>query len=211
MDSLTELKQLVVDGDMEGTEAKVRQALAEGLPGEQILSAGLIAGMAEIGQQFETGECFVPEMLLAARAMQGGLEILRPALVAANVRATGKIVVGTVSGDLHDIGKNLVIMMFEGAGFEVVDLGIDVKPDAFVQAVREHQPQLLGLSALLTTTMINLKVTIEALQAAGVRDHVKVLIGGAPVTEAYAQKIGADGFAPDASRAVTVGKALLGL
>jgi len=145
----------------------------------------------------------VPEMLVAARAMKSGLEILRPALVAANVQAIGKIIIGTVKGDLHDIGKNLVAMMMEGAGFQVIDLGVDVPPDKFVAAVREHQPQLLGLSALLTTTMPAMRATLDALQAAGVRDQVKVLVGGAPVTDKFAREIGADAYAPDASTAAT--------
>jgi 5-methyltetrahydrofolate--homocysteine methyltransferase len=148
-------------------------------------------------------------MLIAARAMKTGMEILKPQLVDADIRPAGKIVAGTVKGDLHDIGKNLVCMMLEGAGFQVVDLGSDVAPEAFVAAVNEHQPDFIAMSALLTTTMPNMQTTIEALQAAGVRDRVKVLIGGAPITDAYAEKIGADGYAPDASRAVKLAQSLV--
>jgi 5-methyltetrahydrofolate--homocysteine methyltransferase len=165
--------------------------------------------MTEVGRRFEEGEYFVPEMLISARAMQSGLAILKPLLVASEVAATGKVVIGTVKGDLHDIGKNLVGMMLEGAGFELVDLGTDIGPEQFVQAVRDHQPDLLGMSALLTTTMPSMKTTVDALVEAGVRDRVKVIVGGAPVTQEYATGIGADGFAVDASRAATLAKALV--
>jgi len=179
----------------------VKQAMDAGLPPEQILNQGLIAGMSEVGRLFESGEFFVPEMLISARAMKAGLELLRPALAAANVQAVGKVMLGTVQGDLHDIGKNLVGMMLEGAGFEVIDLGTDVSPDRFVAAVKQHQPNLVGLSALLTTTMPKMKATVEALQESGLRPSVKVMIGGAPVTDKYAGDIGADVYAPDASSA----------
>jgi len=149
-------------------------------------------------------------MLIAARAMKTGMEILKPQLVDADIQPAGRIVAGTVKGDLHDIGKNLVCMMLEGAGFQVMDLGTDVAPEAFVSAVSEHQPDFIAMSALLTTTMPNMQATIEALEAAGVREKVKVLIGGAPITDAYAEKIGADGYAPDASRAVKLAKSLIG-
>jgi 5-methyltetrahydrofolate--homocysteine methyltransferase len=204
---LDELKQAVIDGNAPGTQTLVKQAMSEGMPAEKILNEGLIAAMAEVGRLFEAGEYFVPEMLVAARAMKGGLELLRPALAAANVQSIGKVVIGTVQGDLHDIGKNLVAMMLEGAGFEIVDLGTDVSPDKFVEAVRTHQPNLVGLSALLTTTMPKMKTTIEALNAAGVRGNVQVMVGGAPVTEKYAMDIGADFYAPDASSAAVRAKA----
>ena len=210
MSVLSELKQSVIDGEAEKTEELVHKALGEGLPPEQILKEGLISAMAEVGRLFEEGEFFVPEMLIAARAMKTGLALLRPELVKADIKPKGKVVVGTVKGDLHDIGKNLVAMMLEGAAFEIVDLGTDVSPEKFVDAVKTHQPAVVGLSALLTTTMPNMKTTIEALKTAGLRDQVKVIIGGAPVTEAYARDIGADGFAPDASRAVALTKSLLG-
>jgi 5-methyltetrahydrofolate--homocysteine methyltransferase len=165
--------------------------------------------MSEVGRMFEEGEYYVPEMLIAARAMQAGLAILKPLLIASDVQATGKVVIGTVQGDLHDIGKNLVGMMLEGAGFELVDLGTDVQADQFVQAVRDHQPDVVAMSALLTTTMPSMKNTIDALNQAGVRDGVKVIIGGAPVTEEYAKDIGADGFGADASRAASLANELV--
>jgi 5-methyltetrahydrofolate--homocysteine methyltransferase len=163
-----------------------------------------------MGRRFECGEAFVPEMLLAARAMQAGLTILRPSLVKADFKSTGKVALGTVKGDLHDIGKYLVGMMLEGTGFEILDLGTDVAPEQVVAAVKESAPDIVALSALLTTTMPNMKATIEALKAEGLRQDVKVIIGGAPVTEAYALPIGADGYSPNAARAVTLAKSLVG-
>jgi 5-methyltetrahydrofolate--homocysteine methyltransferase len=178
-------------------------------PGE-ILNGGLIAGMDEVGKDFKAGDLFVPEVLIAARAMQAGMNILRPLLAEGDIPSAGKYVIGTVKGDLHDIGKNLVRMMLEGAGFETIDLGTDVGPADFVAAVREHQPVLMGMSALLTTTMVNMKTTIEALEEAGLRDTVKVMIGGAPVTTAFAEEIGADAYAPDAASAVDTARELAG-
>jgi 5-methyltetrahydrofolate--homocysteine methyltransferase len=209
MSTLDDLRQNVIDGNAAGVPGLVKQALDESRPPEQILNEGLISGMAEVGRLFEEGEFFVPEMLIAARAMKAGLHLLRPHLAAANVKAVGKVIIGTVQGDLHDIGKNLVGMMLEGAGFEVIDLGTDVPPDKFVAAVKEHQPKLVGMSALLTTTMVNMKTTVEALQEAGVRGTVKVMVGGAPVTDAFAQQIGADAYAPDAASAVDVARSLV--
>jgi 5-methyltetrahydrofolate--homocysteine methyltransferase len=206
MSTLNDLKQNVIEGDAAGVPSLVRQALNESLPPEKILNEGLISGMAEVGRLFEEGEFFVPEMLIAARAMKAGLGLLRPHLAAANVKAVGKVVIGTVQGDLHDIGKNLVGMMLEGVGFEVIDLGADVSPDKFVAAVKEHKPHLVGCSALLTTTMPKMKDTVKALEAAGLRGSVKVMIGGAPVTEKYAVEIGADVYAPDASSAANRAK-----
>jgi 5-methyltetrahydrofolate--homocysteine methyltransferase len=206
MSVLDDLRQNVIDGDLPGAQALVKQAMGEGLPPDKILNEGLIAGMSEVGRLFEAGEFFVPEMLIAARAMKGGLELLRPRLAAANVQAVGKVVLGTVQGDLHDIGKNLVGMMLEGAGFEVIDLGADVSPNKYVDAIKEHKPNLVGCSALLTTTMPKMKAVIEALTEAGLRGSVKVMIGGAPVTEKYANEIGADIYAPDASSAATRAK-----
>ena len=206
MSVLDDLRQNVIEGNAPGAQDLVKQALAAGLPADKILNEALIAGMGEVGRLFEAGEFFVPEMLIAARAMKGGLELLRPHLAAANVQAVGKVVIGTVQGDLHDIGKNLVAMMLEGAGFEVIDLGTDVSPDKFVAAVKEHRPNLVGCSALLTTTMPKMKTTIEALTEAGLRGSVKVMIGGAPVTDKYASDIGADVYAPDASSAATRAK-----
>ena len=162
--------------------------------------------MKEVGRLFEEGEYFIPEMLISARAMKTGLAIIRPLLSESRVRPAGKIILGTVRGDLHDIGKNLVSMMMEGAGFSVVDLGTDVSPEAFVEAVRNHQPELVGMSALLTTTMPSMEATVKALEEAGLRNRVKILVGGAPITQEYADKIGADGYSPDASQAAKLAK-----
>jgi len=200
-------------GILEGNQNMVREnvqiAVDAGIAPEVILQQGLIPAMTEVGRLFEIGEYFVPEMLIAARAMQAGLAILKPRLVAANIAAAGKVVIGTVQGDLHDIGKNLVAMMMEGAGFEIVDLGTDVSPEKFVAAARDHNANLMALSALLTTTMPKMEATIKAVQEAGIRDQVKVMIGGAPVTQGYADKIGADGYAADASRAASLAKTLV--
>jgi 5-methyltetrahydrofolate--homocysteine methyltransferase len=165
--------------------------------------------MDEVGRDFKAGHLFVPEVLIAARAMHAGMSVLRPLLAESGVASAGKYLIGTVKGDLHDIGKNLVKMMLEGAGFETIDLGTDVAPEAFVDAVREHQPALVGMSALLTTTMVQMKATIEALEEAGVRDSIKIMIGGAPVTTAFAQEVGADAYSPDAASAVDVARELV--
>jgi 5-methyltetrahydrofolate--homocysteine methyltransferase len=199
----------VVEGQHKAVVQKVQEALDAGTPADVILTQGLVTAMSEVGRLFEEGEFFVPEMLIAARAMQAGLGLLKPHLVEANVQSTGKVVLGTVKGDLHDIGKNLVAMMLEGAAFEIVDLGSDVSPEKFVEAVETSGAQILAMSALLTTTMPNMKNTIDALEAAGLRNKVKVIIGGAPITDAYAKQIGADGYASDASRAVSLAKALM--
>ena len=202
--------QAVLEGDAAGAAAQVQASLAAGTPPSEILNKGCIAAMAEVGRLFEEGEMFVPEMLIAARAMQAGMNLLKPHLAEGEIVSAGKVVLGTVAGDLPDIGKNLVGMMMEGAGFEIVDLGTDVTADDFVAAVKQHNPDLVGMSALLTTTMPSMTATVEALTEAGLRDRVKVLIGGAPVTQAFADEIGADGFAPDASSATRKAKALLG-
>ncbi|MBN8639628.1 MAG: corrinoid protein [Anaerolineae bacterium] len=206
---LEDIRQAVIDGNAKATVAKVEEGLAAGLDANRILNDALISGMQEVGRLFEEGEYFVPEMLIAARAMTAALKILRPLLAAQGVRALGKIAIGTVQGDLHDIGKSLVIMMLEGAGFEIVDLGIDVPAERFVEAARGGA-QIVAMSALLTTTMTNMKTVIEALKAENVRDQVRVLIGGAPITQSYADEIGADGYAPDATSAVRVAQSLLG-
>jgi 5-methyltetrahydrofolate--homocysteine methyltransferase len=187
----------------------VQEALDAAVPAGQILSDGLIAGMDEVGRDFKAGELFVPEVLIAARAMHAGMNVLRPLLTESDTPTAGVYVIGTVKGDLHDIGKNLVRMMLEGAGFQTVDLGTDVEAQAFVDAVREHKPHLLGMSALLTTTMTQMKATVEALEEAGLRDSVKIMIGGAPVTAAFAEGIGADAYAPDAASAVDVARELV--
>jgi 5-methyltetrahydrofolate--homocysteine methyltransferase len=210
MESLIEeIYQGVLDGQSPVVHQKVQAALEANIPASTILNEGMIAAMAQVGHLFEEGEYFVPEMLISARAMQSGLTLLKPALKSEDVKSSGKVVIGTVKGDLHDIGKNLVAMMMEGAGFEIVDLGTDVSPEKFINAIREHKPEIIAMSALLTTTMPNMVTTIQALKEAGVRDQVKVLIGGAPVTENYARQIGADGFATDASRAVNLAKSLV--
>lgn len=209
-DILQEMASNLYDGEDKKVAELVRKALDQGMAPGEILSGGLIAGMDEVGKDFKAGELFVPEVLIAARAMHAGMNILRPLLSERDAMGAGKYVIGTVKGDLHDIGKNLVKMMLEGAGFETIDLGTDAGPADFVNAVREHQPNLLGMSALLTTTMVNMKATIEALEEAGLRDSVKIMVGGAPVTKAFAEEIGADAYAPDAASAVDVARELVG-
>ncbi len=206
---IQEIHTNVMEGDVTSVKANVQAAMDAGIPVSEILNRGMIEAMAEVGHLFEEGECFVPEMLISARAMQAGLTLLQPHLKNAEVSSAGRVVVGTVKGDLHDIGKNLVAMMLEGAGFEIIDLGTDVPAEKFVEAVRDHGAQIVAMSALLTTTMPSIDNTIKALNAAGLRDKVKVMIGGAPVTQNYADQIGADGFAPDASRAVATAKELM--
>ncbi len=198
---IEKIYQGVLNGEREVVVEAVREAIDAKVPAETILKEGMMRAMAETGRLFEEGEYFVPELLIAARAMQGGMDLLKPLLVAAEIEPVGRIVIGTVKGDLHDIGKNLVSMMLEGAGFKVIDLGSDVDAEKFVDAVKTNQAQIVGMSALLTTTMTNMPVVIQALKNAGLRDGVKVMIGGAPVTKAYADQIGADGYAPDASQA----------
>jgi 5-methyltetrahydrofolate--homocysteine methyltransferase len=211
MSLIDEIRQAVIEGKPPKVVVpKVEQALQEGIDANTILQNGLIDAMAEVGRMFEEGEYFVPEMLVAARAMAAGLALLRPQLVAQGVEPLGKIAIGTVKGDLHDIGKSLVAMMLEGAGFEIMDMGVDSPPEKFVAAI-QNGAQVVAMSALLTTTMPNMKNTIEAIKQAGLRDKVKVMIGGAPVTESYAKEIGADGYAPDASAAVRKAKQLLGI
>ncbi len=207
-DILQKIASKLYEGEDEEVAELVQQALDSGLTPKEILQDGLIAGMDQVGKDFKAGDLFVPEVLIAARAMHAGMNVLRPLLAASDSPTVGKYVIGTVKGDLHDIGKNLVKMMLEGAGFETVDLGTDVAPEAFVRAVQEHKPRIVGMSALLTTTMVNMKSTIDALQEAGLRDSVKIMVGGAPVTAAFAQQIGADAYAPDAATAVDVARKL---
>jgi 5-methyltetrahydrofolate--homocysteine methyltransferase len=206
---LESLYSAILEGDKDAAEEQVRSALGAGWSPAQLLDEAMIPAMSEVGRLFEVGEYFVPEMLISARAMQGGLSLLRPLLVKEGVQPAGRVLISTVKGDLHDIGKNLVALMLEGAGYEIHDLGIDVTPQDIVEWVLRIKPDLLALSAMLTTTMTGMRTVIESLQAAGVRDQVKVIVGGAPLTEAFAQQIGADGFAPDASRAVALVRALL--
>ena len=202
--ALKQIYQGVMDGDLDLVKTGVQDALEEKVTAEAILKQSMMAAMAEVGQLFEDGEYFVPELLVAARAMKGGLEILKPFLSEEAVEPIGKVVTGTVKGDLHDIGKNLVGIMMEGVGFEIIDMGTDVSPEKFIEAVKESGAQVVAMSALLTTTMANMPDTIKAFKEAGLRDTVKIMVGGAPVTEEYAKKIGADGYAPDASQAAKV-------
>ncbi len=198
---LKKLNEAVITGNAGEAKSLTEQAITERLNPETIVNQGLIAAMAVVGDKFKTGEFFVPEMLIAARAMYASLDLLRPMLTEAQAKGKGTIVIGTVKGDLHDIGKNLVSMMMEGAGLKVVNLGTDVSPEKFVAAIQEHKPRLVGMSALLTTTMPVMKKTVEAIKTAGLRDQVSILIGGAPVTQKYCDEIGADGYASDASSA----------
>lgn len=199
----------ILEGDRETVRSNVQQAIDAKMAPAVILNDGMVSAMAEVGKRFEEGEYYVPELLIAARAMKTGLVLLKPLLQLAKVKAAGKVAAGTVKGDLHDIGKNLVCMMLEGAGFEIMDLGTDVSPEKFVDAVQNGKADIIAMSALLTTTMPNMQTTIEALKTAGLRNQAKVIIGGAPVTDSYARQIGADGYAADASRAVALAKSLL--
>ncbi len=208
-DILKQIMTNLYDGNNKAIGELVQQALDEGLSATEILNDGLIAGMDIVGRDFKSGELFIPEVLVTARAMHTGLDVLRPRLVADNATSAGKFMIGTVKGDLHDIGKNLVKMMMEGAGFEIIDLGTNVSAAAFVDAVRDKQPDVVGMSALLTTTMTEMKATVDALVAAGLRDKVKIMIGGAPVTEGFAQEIGADAYSADAATAVDTARALV--
>jgi 5-methyltetrahydrofolate--homocysteine methyltransferase len=206
---LQELSENLIGGKKEVVEELTRQTLQNGTEARDILNKGLLPGMEVVGQKFRDFEFFLPEVLVAARAMKAAMEIIKPILVETGVRPVAKVVLGTVRGDLHDIGKNLVGMMLQGAGFEVIDLGIDVTPEKFVEMARQHQVELVGLSALLTTTMVSMKDTVQAFRDAGYRDRVKIMIGGAPVTEEYAIEIGADGYASDAPSATELAKSLL--
>jgi 5-methyltetrahydrofolate--homocysteine methyltransferase len=205
-----EVYSAVLNGNASEVKEKVQLALDNGTEAETILNSGLIAAMKEVGQLFEDGEYFVPEMLISARAMQSGMIILRPHLIAQDIKPIGKVVIGTVKGDLHDIGKNLVSMMLEGSGFEIFDLGTDVSPEKFLDAINTHKPDIVGMSALLTTTMVNMEKTMQFLEENGVRKGVKVIIGGAPISQKYADDIGADGYAPDASQAAVIASRLMG-
>ncbi len=207
-EKLSVIFDAIVDGDDRAATQGVAAALEAGIDPATILDSAMMAAMTEVGRQFEEGEAFVPEMMIAAMAMKAGLALLKPHLQPGSMTRSGTVVIGTVKGDLHDIGKNLVAMMLEGAGFQVIDLGVDVKPEAFVKAVEEHRPDLIGMSALLTTTMAAMAVTIKAIAGAGLRDSVKIMIGGAAVSDLFAAQIGADGYAPDAGKAVALAQAL---
>ena len=208
-DLLRQLYDFTLVGNAPEVLSLTRQGLELGLGPETLLYEALIPSLEEVGARFERGDFFVPEMLIAGKAMAGALEILRPLLAETGAQTIGKIVMGTVKGDVHDIGKNLVNIMFEGAGFEVIDLGVQVAPDKFLAAIEEHQPDIVGFSAFLTTTMPMFKANINALQKAGLRDQVIVMVGGAPVTQEYADVVGADGYAADASAAVVRAKELI--
>lgn len=208
MADLAALHQAILTGDTATAQSVTKAALAEGIAPLALVQETMMPAMDEVGRKFEANEYFVPELLLAARAMKGCLELIRPLLAAGGIEPTGRVAIGTVKGDLHDIGKNLVAAMLEGGGYEVIDLGVNVDPAKFVKAVKEKGAKIVALSALLTTTMPAMKATIEALQKAGVRDQVKVMVGGAPVTESYAKEIGADGYSQNAAGAVGVARDL---
>ncbi len=196
-------------GKMDEVKRLTQEALDAGEPVEKVLKEGLLSSMDRIGVRFKNGEVYIPEVLIAARAMHAGMAVLKPILSKSSAKKAQKIIIGTVKGDLHDIGKNLVVMMLEGGGFEVVDLGIDVPANKFIEAIKTHQPQVVGMSALLTTTMIEMKNTIQAVEWAGLRNQIKMIVGGAPVTNKFAQDIGADGYAPDAASAVDLVRKVL--
>ena len=206
MEIFREISEALQVGNAKKVKELVQKALDDGIQPSEILTNGLIEGMSIVGVKFKNNEIYVPEVLIAARAMQAGMDILRPFLTASGVKPIGKVVIGTVKGDLHDIGKNLVKMMMQGAGLEVIDLGVDVSPEKFVNAAKENNADIVALSALLTTTMPGMKNVITALKEAGIRDKVKVMIGGAPVTQNYADEIGADGYARDAASAAEMAR-----
>ncbi len=209
-EQLEQLSTAILEGDSEKTVKLVQKGLDQGMVPKTILDDGMVVGMNEVGARFKRGDMFVPEVLMSAEAMQSGLEILRPELAATGTKMIGKIIVGTVKGDLHDIGKNLVGMMCEGAGFEVIDLGFNVPPEKFLEAIKEHQPEIVGMSALLTTTMRAMGYTIKAIEEAGLRDNVKIMVGGAPVDAAFAERIGADGYGSNAVAASEQAKRFVG-
>lgn len=208
---LDELYEHVIDGQAQPTVALTNEGLALGMDPLTLLFEAMIPALEEVGRLFEIGEYFVPEMLIAARAMAAAMDILKPLIAQTGAKPIGTFVMGTVKGDIHDIGKNLCNIMLEGAGFEVIDLGVNVAPDTFIEAIREHHPQVVGMSAFLTTTMPMFKTNIEAITAAGLRDQVKIIVGGAPVTQEYCEIVGADGYAPDASATVRLTKRLISL
>ena len=209
-DVLKKITEQLYIGDANEVSELTQKALDEGLRPAEVLSGGLLAGMDRVGMDFRDGKLFVPEVLISARAMHAGMDILRPLLIGDELSLAGKVMIGTVEGDLHDIGKNLVAMMLEGGGFEIIDLGTDVSVEAFIEAVRKEKPDVVGMSALLTTTMPSMKRTINALTETGLRENLKIVVGGAPVTQDFASEIGADGYAPDASSAVEMVRSVIG-
>lgn len=206
MSDFNDLAQIVIRGDFTSSKSLTQKMIDGGVDPLAIINEGLMAGMNVVGVRFKAGEMFVPEVMMSAKAMSTGIELVKPLIADGNMPTAGKVVIGTVKGDLHDIGKKLVTMMLESSGFVIIDLGVDVAPEKFVKAVQEHKPQVVGMSALLTTTMLNMKNTIDAFKAAGLRESVKVVIGGAPVTQSFADQIGADGYAPDAASATELCK-----
>ncbi len=209
MFSFNSLVEAVEAGNVGAVESEVRNALSEGLEASHVLEKGLIAGMITVGERFRAGDMFLPEVLMSAKAMHKGLEIVRPLLAQSGQSLQQKVVMGTVEGDIHDIGKKIVGTLIEGNGFSVIDLGVDLRPEVFVQAVEEHRPDVLGMSAMLTTTMTNMKKVIDLLKEKGLREKVKVVVGGAPVNEEFAESIGADGYAPDAGVAAELVRKLV--
>jgi len=206
---LEEISVQLVKGDASGVKELTEKALVQGISAVKVLNVGLVSGMNIVGEKFKNNEFFIPEVLIAARAMKAGMEIIKPLLVEAEVKARGKVIVGTVKGDLHDIGKNIVAMMLEGAGFEVINMGTDVTIEKIMEHMEKDPPDVVGLSALLTTTMVYMRDVIQALENAKLKERVKVIIGGAPITQAYADEINADGYAPDAASSVDLVKGLL--
>jgi len=211
MNNLTPIANAIYDGDVDTVIAQTKQAIEDGNTALEILENGLMAGMDRVGKDFKAGDLFIPEVLIASRAMQSGMEILKPLLVTQKIKSPGKIVLGTVKGDLHDIGKNLVAIMLQGAGFDVIDLGVDVSKETFLKAIVDYKPDLVGMSSLLTTTMPQMPEIIEAIKQADLREQVKIMVGGAPLNEKYAQAIGADGYAQNSSIAVEKVRELLGI
>ena len=209
MDVLQELAENIIKGQAPKVEELTNQLLGDGVAPAEVLNKGLISGMEVVGRKFKANEFYVPEVLIAARAMKAGMAILKPKLAESGVEPVGKFIIGTVKGDLHDIGKNLVAMMMEGAGFDVIDLGVDVPPEKFVDAAKESSAQFVGMSALLTTTMVKMQDTVSAFNDSGIRDNVKIVVGGAPLTQKYADDIGADGYAADAASTVDLVKGLM--
>ena len=210
MSILERISTAVIEGDAEKAPKLVERALKRGLDAKEILDNGLVPGMDEVGIRFRRGDMFVPEVLMSADAMTAGLDILRPLLTASGVQLIGKVLLGTVKGDLHDIGKNLVGMMLEGAGFEIIDIGFNAPPEKFIDAIKEHQPHIVGMSAMLTTTMRAMGHTIRAIEEAGLRDKVKIIVGGAPVDAEFAERITADGYGSNAPMGVELCKQLMG-
>jgi corrinoid protein of di/trimethylamine methyltransferase len=211
MSAREDLYQAVLEGNATQANTVTQQALNDGVDPQELLNKAMIPAMDEVGRRFEANEYFVPELLIAARAMKASLALLKPLLAAGGLQPVGRVAIGTVKGDLHDIGKNLVAAMLEGGGFEVIDLGVDVAPERFIEAVKEKGASIIALSALLTTTMPAMQTTIKALEEASLRDSVKVMIGGAPITKHYADQIGADGFSDNANGAVAVARGLAGV